>query len=189
MEKGKIIFLNGVSGVGKTTLAAALQEKSEEIFFAFGADTFVFMCPKKYINYEPESGAVIYKAVSIMPQTVKLFSDMGYNIIIDHVLSEHGAYEFIKPLHDYPVLFVHVICPVEELRRREIERGDRKIGQAEEQLSTLYPQNTYDLTVDTFHNSTEECADKIMALIDYPEKFTAFKTLWAKKDFLKKDCN
>ena len=187
MEKGKIIFLNGVSSAGKTTLAKILQEKLPDLFLAFGADTFVYMAPTKYINHKhPDCGTVISKAVSIMPHTVKLFSDMGFNLIIDHVLGKpsaanNGAYEFVEPLHDYPVLFVHVTCPVEELRRREEERGDRKIGQAENQLSTLYPQDTYDLTVDTFRNSTEECADKIIELIDYPEKFTAFKTLWVKR--------
>jgi len=185
MEKGKIIFLNGVSSSGKTTLSATLQERLMEVFFAFGADTFAFMSPKKYINHNhPECGIIIPKAVSIMPQVVKLYSDMGFNIIVDHVLgapnsTNKGAYEFIEPLHDYPVLFVHVVCPVDELRRREKERGDRKIGQAEKQLSSLYPQDAYDITVNTFDNPKEECADKIIALLDYPEKFIAFKNLWS----------
>jgi chloramphenicol 3-O-phosphotransferase len=185
MGKGKIIFLNGVSSSGKTTLAATLQERLAEVYYAFGADTFAFMSPKKYINHKhPECGIVIGKAVSIMPQAVKLYSDMGFNIIVDHVLgapndfNKGGAYEFIEPLYDYPVLFVHVVCPADELRRREKERGDRKIGQAEKQLTSLYPQDTYDITINTFDNSKEKCADEIIALLEHPEKFSAFKNLW-----------
>jgi chloramphenicol 3-O phosphotransferase len=81
-------------------------------------------------------------------------------------------------MHGYPVLFVRVTCPVEELRRREKERGDRGIGQGESQLTQLDPQDTYDITVDTHTSTKEECADKIIELLNHPEKFTAFKTLW-----------
>jgi chloramphenicol 3-O-phosphotransferase len=187
MEKGKIIFLNGVSSAGKSTIAITLQERLGEVFFSFGIDTFIDMCPQKHISYRhSDSGAVLNKAISIIPELIKLYSDKGYNLIVDHVLGtpradNEGVYEFVELLHDYPVLFVHVTCPVEELRRRERKRGDRTIGLAESQLSTLFPQDTYDLTVDTFHNSKKECTDKIITLMNQPEKFMAFKTLWAQR--------
>ena len=180
MEKGKIIFLNGVSSSGKTTLANVLREKLDKPYFLFGVDAFLANTLSKKID-----GLELYKqALSGFHHTIKLYSDMGYNVVVDHILFRipRGMEEAVELLHDYPVLFVHVTCPIEELRRREKERGDRPIGNAENQLSELMPQdNTYDITVNTYSNSTEECADKIVALLDYPEKFTAFKTLWSQR--------
>jgi len=74
-------------------------------------------------------------------------------------------------------LYVGVFCPLEELRRREKERGNREIGLAESQLDDMFPQDKYDITVDTFTNTAEECADKIIELLSYPDKFTSFKNL------------
>lgn len=84
----------------------------------------------------------------------------------------------IEMLHEYPVLYVHVTCPLEELHRREEERFNRNIGENERLLTVLSPHDIYDITVDTFQNTKEECADKIIELLDYPENHTAFKTLW-----------
>ena len=44
----------------------------------------------------------------------------------------------------------------------------RYIGRAEKQLQRMKPQDTYDIIVDTFNISTEECADRIIELLDYP---------------------
>ena len=178
MEKGKIIFLNGVSSSGKTTLAKELQERLPETFYLLNCDTFAFeMTPKKNRN----DAAKIVKALSAMHYTAKMFSDMGLNTIVDHVLFkpyETMLDECVELFHEYPVLFVHVVCPIEELRRREKERGDRQIGHAENQLTELIPQDTYDITVDT---TKEECADEIIEALNCPDKFTAFKTLWLKR--------
>lgn len=186
MNRGKIIFLNGVSSAGKTTLAKILQEKLSEPFYLLANDTFADMSPEKFWDINVEE--TYDRALKGMYYTIKTFSDIGINVIIDDVLLkvEKDGYdrleECVKLLHDYPVLFVHVTCPIEELRRREKERGDRSIGQGESQLAELNPQDTYDITVDTHNNTNEECADKIIELLNHPEKFTAFKTLWTKMD-------
>ena len=183
MEKGKIIFLNGVSSAGKTTLAKALQNKLSEPFYLLANDTFCDMGPEKF--WDIDAGATCDRALKGMYYSIKAFSDIGINVIVDDVLlkvDENGydrLEECVKLLHDYSVLFVHVVCSdLEEQRRREKERGDRGIGQGEGQLSQLSPQDTYDITVDTSANTTEECADKIIEMLAYPEKFTAFKILW-----------
>ena len=101
------------------------------------------------------------------------------NTIVDDIFTTDdiaGLNECVRLLHDYPVLFVHVTCPLEELRRREKERGDRDIGQGESQLALLAPQDTYDIIVDT---TNEECVDEVIDMLNNPERFRAFKTLWA----------
>ena len=183
MEKGKIIFLNGVSSSGKTTLAKSLQERLTEPLFWLAADTFIDMVPEKYNNPDkPGAMPVCLKAIAMTHHTIKFFSDMGVNVVVEHIFHyKEWVDECVELLHEYPILLVHVTCPIEELRRREKERGNRDIGRAEIQLQRGYSLDTYDITVDTHNNSTEECADKIIEMLDYPEKFTAFKTLWSQR--------
>jgi chloramphenicol 3-O phosphotransferase len=175
MGKGNIIFLNGVSSSGKSTLTKLLQEKLTEPYSWIGVDNFLH----KTINekfFTSEYRTSIRQTLRAMHHTIKLFSDMGLNVIVDHVLEkQEWLDECVEILHDNPVLFVHVTCSLEELRRREKERGDRQIGQAERQLLMLNIIDTYDITVDT---SKKECVDKIIEALNYPEKFASFKILW-----------
>lgn len=178
MQKGNIIFLNGVSCSGKTTLARALQERLAEPFFSLGLDTFINMSPVRYFS-DPDGRTTVNKAVSILPHTIKAFSDMGLNTIVDHVFikTDNLMDECIELLHEYPVLFIHVTCPLEEHLRRAKERGVRA-EMIEWQIPLLVPKHTYDLTIDT---TKDECVDDIIKALSYPEKFTAFKTLWAQR--------
>jgi chloramphenicol 3-O-phosphotransferase len=175
MEKGKIIFLNGVSSSGKTTLAKKLQERLIEPFYWVNVDTFINMSHEKYFS----DRQIVHKAVSVLPHTIKNFSDMGLNTIVDHVLLKIDTLleECVEILHEYPVVFVHVTCPLEENLHRAKERGS-SAEVIEWQLSNLVPQEPYDLTIDT---TNDDCIDKIIQLIDYPKKFTAFKTLWSQR--------
>lgn len=161
MKKGKIIFLNGVSSSGKTTLAKELQSQLNEPYYWLSVDTFMDMTAEKYMDNEDDEVTIM---ISAMYRTIKTFSDMGLNTIIDDVLcvSEELFVECVNLLSEYPLLFIHVTCLIEELRRRELNRGDRTIGQAEEQLSNLYPlDNIYDISVDTYNHSSLECYNKI----------------------------
>jgi len=184
MQKGKIVFLNGVSSAGKTTLAKTLQDRSSEPFYVLANDMFTddTVSPAKFIDIDME--ATYQRVLSGMYHAVKGFSDAGINTIVDDVLLRENGYDRLKQcielFYDYPILFVHVICPIVELRRREKEREDRYVGMGESQLEILTPQDTYDITVDTFSDSKEVCVDRIIELLAYPEKFTAFKILWQK---------
>ena len=187
MDKGKIIILNGTSSAGKSTLARVLQDRVQEAFFVvmgddymemLGRSKYVDICDKAYVQYN-----------LVECYTAKALSDMGMNLIMDTLFlkcdtekeESVGLSEWVRLLHGYPVLFVHVSCPLEELRRRERERGDREIGQGESQISRLDPQDTYDIAVDNYVNTNEECADKIIELLNDPEMFTAFKALWLQR--------
>jgi len=184
MAKGKIIILNGTSSAGKSTLARVIQDRVTEAFFVITGDDYMEMLGRsKYVDISREA-YIQYNLVECY--TAKALSDRGMNLIMDTVHftdteEEVGLKEWVEMLHDNPVLFVLVTCPLEELRRREKERGDRDIGQGEGQIATLYPQDIYDITVDNHKNTNEECADKIIELLNGPENFTAFKTLWKQR--------
>ncbi|MCL2670765.1 MAG: chloramphenicol phosphotransferase CPT family protein [Clostridiales bacterium] len=175
-----IIFLNGVSSSGKSTLAKALQEALPEPYCLLSVDNFLNTMHEKFLN--AEHYATIFRAVGVMHRTIRVFADAGLPVIVDHVLERQDwLTECVNLLHGYSVLFVRVTCPVEELRRREKARGDRDIGQGESQLAYLCPKDgTYDITVDTCNSSIEECVRDIMALLEEPRKPRAFETLWAR---------
>ena len=87
---------------------------------------------------------------------------------------------FETRLTGYPVVMVKVTCPVEELKRREQERGDREIGLAAGQADIMVPQKSYDLIVDTHQQSVKECARLIMDLLaDHKKTSSAFAALTA----------
>ena len=182
MEKGKIIFLNGVSSAGKSTLVRALHRKLHKPYYCIGMDTFTdviapWLLSGEFYGEDPEK--LWTQAVSAMHHTIRLYSDLGNNVIVDHVMivREKSLQECVNLLHDYPVIFVKVTCPLAELQKREKERGDRTIGTAEWQIPLLHPQDTYDVIVDTCANSPEECAEQIIKRMEKPENFNAFRKL------------
>jgi len=186
MDKGKIIWLNGVSSSGKSTLAKTLQDRLLEPFYLLANDIFTDepVCPNKFVNID--ANQTYQRALTGMYYAVRAFSDAGINTVVDDVLLREEGYDRLKQcvelLHDYPVLFVHVTCPVDELRRREEERKDRWVGMGESQFAILTPQdNIYDVTVNTHSDSKEDCTDKIIDALNYHDKFSAFKTLWSQR--------
>jgi len=181
MQKGKIIFLNGVSSSGKTTLAKSLQKQLIEPFYWVAIDTFIEMMPQKYKRPNtPEAMSVCLRTVSIAHNTIKYLVEMGTNVIVEHIFHTTGFMEeCIELLHEYHVLFVQVICPLDELRRRETERGNRDFDRIENQLKNLNPKNSiYDVIIDTYNDSNEKYINKIMESLNEPSKNKAFKTLW-----------
>ena len=54
MSKGKIIFLNGTSSSGKTSIAKTLQEILDEAYMHVSVDTFLLMLPDQYLMGEKQ---------------------------------------------------------------------------------------------------------------------------------------
>ena len=165
MEKGRIIFLNGVTSTGKTSIVEALQARRDVFFYVVANDLFEEMVGEEYLreNYWKYLGEVII----MMYHTAKLFSDMGKNVIIDGILVEREGvaphYEQLREiLRDNPLDIVEVFCPLEICRQRNIARGDRYESQSEEQAALMAKNISYSFRVDTGKLSPEECADAIV---------------------------
>ena len=165
MERGRIIFLNGVTSAGKTSIVEALQERDDIFFYVVANDLFQEMVGDKYLrqNYWKYLSEVII----MMYHTAKLYSDMGKNVLIDGILVER---EEIKPhyqqlleiLKDNPLDIVEVYCPLEICRQRNIDRGDRYETQSEEQHALMTENIKYSIMVDTGVHSPDECAEIIV---------------------------
>lgn len=178
---GKIIILNGPSSAGKTTLAYALQAELDEIYYRLSADDFMKMVDRQKMN--KNFFIRLGEALTAMHHTIKLFSDRGLNVIVDHVLLETPEEKFTTPeivmlLDKYPVMFVRIDCDLSELERRERERGDRQIGQAKWQLEHMHSHDTYDLQINTFRQNTDESVQQIINMLSRPDTWSAFNNLY-----------
>lgn len=168
MEKGRIIFLNGVTSAGKTSIVEALQERDDVFFYVVANDLFQEMVGDQYLrqNYWKHLSEVII----IMYHTAKLCSDMSKNVLIDGILVEREEIrphyrQLLEILRDNPLDIVEVYCPLEICRQRNIDRGDRYESQSEEQHILMAEDIAYSVRVDTSVLSPAECAEIIVGTL------------------------
>lgn len=168
MKKGHIVFLNGVTSAGKTSIAKAIQEREDVFFYVVANDQFQKMIGSKYLreNYYKYLG----EAIIMMYHTAKLFSDMGKNVLIDGMLIEIDGIEshyqqMLEILKDNPLDLIEVYCPLELCRKRNVYRGDRYENQSDEQNELMAKNIKYTLSVDTSLYSPVKCADIIIKSI------------------------
>ena len=165
MEKGRIIFLNGVTSAGKTSIVEAIQDRDDVFFHVVANDLFQEMVGEKFLreNYWKYLSEVII----MMYHTAKLFSDMGKNVLIDGILVEREEIrphyqQLVEILKDNPLDIVEVYCPLDICRKRNMIRGDRYESQSEEQYELMAQNIKYSMRVDTSLYSSTECADMII---------------------------
>lgn len=165
MEKGRIIFLNGVTSSGKTSIVEALQNQEDIFFYVVANDLFQEMVGEHFLrqNYWKYLSEVII----MMYHTAKLYSDMGKNVLIDGILVEREEirphyHRLLQILKENPLDVVEVYCPLEICRQRNILRGDRYETQSQEQYALMAENIQYRTRVDTSKYTSEECAKKIL---------------------------
>ena len=86
MPKGRIIYLNGVTSSGKTSIVEAMQDREDCYFYVVANDLFQEMVGERFLreNYWLHLSRVIL----LMYHTAKLFSDLGHDVLIDGILVE-----------------------------------------------------------------------------------------------------
>ncbi|WP_274648832.1 chloramphenicol phosphotransferase CPT family protein [Paenibacillus humicola] len=190
MKQGIIVLLNGTSSSGKTSISIELVNQKEILFHHLSIDDFFKnfneFIDKKFPDFKPKRevddqviAQIIFDPImSYYYSTIKLFSEMGLNVIADTVIDNDKRFnECLDVFFDQPTLFIGVICSKEELIRREKIRGDRQIGLASSQFDKVYCFNEYDLEVDTEELNPIECAEKILSFIKSNEDYSVFKKL------------
>ena len=181
-----IIFLNGTSSSGKTTLIKVLQTQLQEPYLDMGIDRFIWMLPKRYLD-RPLWDDVLGKALQSGSVGLVLFSGMhhaiasaaqcGNNIVADHVFVEKTWVEECANLFsEMNAYLIGLHCPLEILEQRELNRKNRTLGQARAQFDIIHKYTTtYDLQVDTSLLTAEQCAQQIIERLKTPP--IAFKKL------------
>ncbi|WP_337658475.1 chloramphenicol phosphotransferase CPT family protein [Sphingorhabdus sp. Alg231-15] len=160
---GKVIVLNGASSSGKSTLARALQFELTDTYLHCQLDAFWNMTPPTI----PASSANFPRMKLAMAKSVKALAETGHNVIVDIIYSGLKSHlEFSSTLDGIGVLVIKLDCKLDELERRELERGDRKLGLAKSQLDVVHEEIPYDLELDTSISSPAECVEEIVARIN-----------------------
>ncbi|TVX96235.1 chloramphenicol phosphotransferase CPT family protein [Cohnella terricola] len=187
MKPGLIVFLNGTSSSGKTSISTELLNKNEISFYHLSIDDFFNGLFHDYIDFintkyaedvQGPTNIIIEPLITLFYSTIKFMSVMGTNIIVDTVNDTDERFNtFLGLLMDHPVLLVGVTCSKEELTRREKLRGDREIGLALSQYDKVYCLNKYDLELNTETLSPDECANLILNFIRSNRECSAFKKL------------
>jgi len=182
MEHGNIIFLNGTSSSGKSTLAKELQEQLDDLYIHMSLDDVWPRLPEKMHRIEEWWKKVpLDRFVAGFHNAIAAYSRAGVGVIIDHCTNNaEGMQDCLELFKETRVVFVEVSCPLTTLREREEARGDRAVGQAEAQIPgyrefrEAYP---YDLRLDTSVHTPGECARRIVEVLNDTTRKTAFERM------------
>ena len=174
-----IIFLNGASSAGKTTVAKALIDRVDGVWLHVTLNAIFDLMPPKFLGDPAWIDRIDWDPfLTGFHMTVAQLPNTGYRVVLDHVCTQRRWIRQCADLFsDYRVLHVGVTCSLDELKRRERRRGDRKVGIAEEHWTTYDQARPFDLEVDTQRNSPEECADLILAAARTLKIPTAFERI------------
>lgn len=164
---GKIIMLNGASSAGKSTLCDALQKELNEPFLRFSLDFFMFnsnVLPKRKDTQGPFSwSAMRPKLFDGYFNCLFGLVSAGNNLLVDYIIeSSYQLEKLVSILNHVDVFLVGVHCPLIELERREMARGDRRVGDAKRDLETVHTFIAYDFEVDST-DMVEITVEKIVA--------------------------
>lgn len=183
--KYQIIYLNGPSSSGKTTLAHLLQQELNFPFLHIGIDRVIGMMPDKLNDWEggpaslgfswknstDETGHLVHeiqlgpfakKMSETLKEIVLTLARLEHYIIIDDVaFGKQDVDKWRLALKDYNVLWVGIHTPLSHLEQREKQRGDRMIGSARAQYYQVHKEVVYDLQFDTSKDSSEKIVHDI----------------------------
>jgi chloramphenicol 3-O phosphotransferase len=166
---GRIIFLNGASSSGKSTLARALQQTLPEPFLHVSGDHLVAsgMLPARrdpagpfawWEEMRPRFFAGFHRCLPGLAAA-------GNDLIAEHVI-EFPAWreELARLLAGLDVFMVGVHCDVAEIDRRERARGDRRIGEGRSHVEAdlIHTFGPYDLDIDTTHSPGSALAGEVL---------------------------
>ena len=179
-----VIFLNGTSSAGKSSVALEIQRQADQLFLHLGHDHFTVMLPPSYgrfgenaakgyefIRMDDEQGPKI--SVKVGPvgrkfsyayrQAIKSLYESGFNLIIDEVLFLQEDYkDYLELFQGAKMLFVAVKPPLEVAIARENARGNRVLGLARGLYEDVYEGKHDDLLIDSSTSSPEQSARMIL---------------------------
>lgn len=150
---GHVILLNGASSSGKSSIAIELQKQLPLPFWHISIDHLrdAGVLPMDRIRSGEFDWANLRESFFIgFENSLRSYADSGNNLIVEYILEGPSqAKRFYQNIGSIDIFSVGVHCPLEELERREISRGDRKIGDAKRDFGIVHRYNSYDFEVDS----------------------------------------
>ena len=185
----RIIYLNGPSSAGKSTLAKALQARLTEPYLHLSIDALIEQMPAKLNDWTGErlapgfsfqpitdaDGGTAYRVVAgeygrrIGPAfraMVVALARCDLNLIIDDIAFGAAQVRAWRDcLGEFAVLWVGITASAATLAARERARGDRLAGSARDQFARVHQGVAYDLLLDTTTLSIADATERIVARI------------------------
>ncbi|MBY8860368.1 chloramphenicol phosphotransferase CPT family protein [Nocardia sp. CA2R105] len=186
----RVIFLNGTSSAGKTTLARAIQDESDVPFVYWGIDTLFGLIPPNWgggrdgplsrdgfwydrTGHDAEGhpvtmiryGEVGYRMLRSACVAAAEFARGGDHLVVDEMLLSPDLLPmWMDALEGLDVQLVCVTCPLAVAEERESARGKGvKIGLARGHLRTVHDHGyPYDTIVDTSTATPAELAKVVL---------------------------
>ncbi len=165
-QKAKTIWLTGLSGAGKSTIANALEKR----LFSMGMHTMLLdgdnvrMGLNKNLGFT-ESDRI--ENIRRIAEVAKLMNDAGLIVITAFISPMHADRRSAKEIIGEDFLEIYVNTPMEECEARDV-KGLYRMARSGELanftgISSPYeiPKNP-DLTIDTSVLSVEQCVDTIL---------------------------
>ena len=180
-SNGRILFLQGASSAGKSTLAHALQISLDECWWILEADDITRMTPTfaRTGQWEAAPEERPHPSWNADLRLSRWFA--GYFGCLatiartgTNVMAVGGWLEtsqFVQLAHAFvglDALCIGVYCPLQELERRESARGDRPSGYAHSQYELVHAHAPYDGEVDTAAQTTEDSVGVVRGILASP---------------------
>ena len=153
---GRIILLNGASSSGKSTLARGLQENLDSPFLHLSSDQLVDagVLPRRRDAEGPFAwwDEVRPRFFAGFHRCLPAFAGAGNDLIVEHII-EFACWrrDLVELLAGLDVFLIGVHCDLDELDRRERDRGDRRIGEGRTHVEgdRIHEFGPYDYEIDT----------------------------------------
>lgn len=179
---GAIILLNGASSSGKSTLARMLQSRLDLPFWHVSIDHLrdADVLPLDRIRQgDFEWQAMRPAFFEGFHRSLEAYARAGNHLIVEHIVeTDEWMRRLVALLGAYDVFFVGLHCPVDELERREIARGNRPLGDARRDFDAIHRHARYDLEIDSTQ-PVERNAELLIASWRARKGPSAFETLAA----------
>jgi chloramphenicol 3-O phosphotransferase len=195
MGVGQVIFLNGSSSSGKTTLAIMLQQLLPDPYQHIALDQFRDGLPGRYRGLNSPEGTPGALGLNVVPsrknaepvtqirfgehgeqvlrgmrRAIAAFAREGNNVIIDDLLFKpEYLLDYACALQGIPAWLIGVRCELEVVNAREAIRPGRFPGTATSHFEEVHAHGSnYDLEVDTSSSTPKACAEEIVARLSEP---------------------
>jgi chloramphenicol 3-O phosphotransferase len=179
-RSGRIILLNGASSSGKSSLARLIQARIDTPFWHISIDHLrdSGVLSTTQIRSGEFDWRMMREAFFLgFERSLLAYVEAGNDLVVEHIMeSKEWLLRLTDTLADNDVFFIGVHCALDELERRERERGDRPIGDARRDFHRIHSYCVYDFEVDAMQDG-EANADAVIAAWHVRSRPAAFERL------------